>query len=262
MTHAPAADAALQTPRYGRALLAVNALIAWAAVTLSLTLNLTGYYAGTYDAAKPTILGNVPGGDDTVLERFLDWTTYFTILSNITVAVVLTVLLLRPGLFTRDNGTGMLWRALRLDTVLMITVTGVIYNLMLAEGGQSGWGLVSNTLLHWVVPLLTVIIWIIAGPRGLIQGRTIPAALVLPLLWAAYALIRGQAVGAYPYPFLDVSSNGLASVLTFIGLVMVVTVLLSLVLWAIDAGLRWTLRGSAAHVPAVASEAEPVPDEA
>ena len=260
MTTDTAPGTALQTPSYGRALLGLNAVVAWTAVLVSLTLNLTGYYAGSYDVAKPTILGNVPGGDDTVFERFFDWSTYFTILSNVTVAVVLTVLVLRPGLFTRRDGVGTLWRTLRLDSLLMIIVTGVVYNLLLAEGGLSGWGLVSNTLLHWIVPLVTPIIWIIAGPRGLISGRVIPLALILPVLWAVYALIRGQVIGAYPYPFLDVSTKGLASVLIFIGVILVVAVLLALLLWAIDAGLRWTLRGSTA--PAASASSEPVGEEA
>jgi hypothetical protein len=67
---------------------------------------------------------------------------------------------------------------------------------------------------------------------------------VLPLLWAAFALIRGQIVGAYPYSFLDVSTDGWASVLSFIGGIIVVAVILALILWAVDVGLRWTIRGS------------------
>jgi hypothetical protein len=134
------------------------------------------------------------------------------------------------------------WRALRLDSVLMIVITGVVYNLLLAEGGKQGWDLVSNTLLHWVVPLVTPIVWIIAGPRGLIRGRTIALALILPLCWAAFALVRGQVVGAYPYPFLDVSTNGWPSVLTFIAVIVVVAVVLAMILWAVDVGLRWTMR--------------------
>jgi hypothetical protein len=249
-----ASDGALQAPSYGKALFALNALVAWIAVTLSLTLNLTGYYVADANPAKPTILGNVAAGIDTPWERFFDWTTYFTILSNIVVAVVMTMLVVKPRLFTRRDSVGTLWRTLRLDSLLMIVITGVVYNLMLAEGGKTGWDLVSNSLLHWIVPLLTPIIWILAGPRGLFSARVIPLSLVLPLIWASYALIRGQAVGAYPYPFLDVSANGLASVLTFIGAILVVAVVLALILWAVDAGLRWTLRGSAA--------AEPLPDAA
>lgn len=236
------ADTPLETPRYGRVFLALNAVLAWFAVLLSLTLTLTGYYVNAANPAKPTLLGNVPGGVDTPLERFFDWITYFTIWSNVTVAIVLTVLLARPGLFTRSGAVGTMWRTLRLDSVLMISITGLLYNLLLAEGGKTGVDALSNTMLHWVVPLVTPIVWIIAGPRGLITGRIIGLSLVLPLLWAAFTLIRGQVIGAYPYGFLDVNAHGLASVLSFIGVIAVVTVLMGLVMWAVDAGLRWTMR--------------------
>ncbi len=238
MTSVAQEPARLDTPSYGPVFLWINLVAAWFAVGLSFTLNVTGYYVDKVDPSKPTILGNIPEGIDTVWERLFDWITYFTIVSNIVVAVVLTMLLARPALFTRTDGIGTLWRTLRLDSVLMIVITGVVYNLLLAEGGKTDWDLLSNTMLHVVGPLLTLIVWIIAGPRGLISGRVVGLALVLPLLWAAFALIRGQVVGAYPYPFLDVSANGLASVLTFIVVIMVVAVILALILMAIDAGLR------------------------
>ncbi len=221
-------------PSYGRFLLILNAILAWAAVLLSLTLNLSGYYTDDYDPAKPTLLGNVPGGVDTPLERFLDWSTYFTILSNVVGAIVITVLILRPRLFTRPDRVGSVWRALRLDTVLMIIVTGVVYNALLAEGGKEGWDALSNMMVHIVMPIVTPLVWLIAGPRRLVRQGTVFAALVLPLLWAAYALIRGQVIGAYPYPFLDVATNGWASVLSFIGVIVVVAIILGYVLLGLD----------------------------
>ena len=237
-----------------RALFAANALLAWFAVGLSFTLAVTGYYVDTMDLGKPTILGNVPGGNDTVLERFFDWSSYFTILSNVVVLVVMTALTVRPGLFTRADRVGTVWRTLRLDSVLMIVITGVVYNLLLAGGEKAGWDALSNTMLHMVVPLVTPVVWIIAGPRGLITGRLIGYSLILPLLWAAYALIRGQVIDAYPYPFLDVAANGLPSVLGFIGVIVLIAVLLALVLWAIDAGLRWTARSQPVGQPQAATE--------
>lgn len=72
------------------------------------------------------------GGEDTALERFWDWTTYFTILSNTTAAIVVTALLLRPAWFTGADRRGLIWRALRVDSVMMLVVTAVVFNLLLA----------------------------------------------------------------------------------------------------------------------------------
>ena len=88
----------------------------------------------------------------------------------------------------------------------------------------------------------------------MITGRIIGYSLVVPLIWASYALVRGAAVGAYPYPFLDVATNGLASVLVFIAVIVVIAVLMALVLWAIDTGLQWTLRRGEVRAPEPATE--------
>jgi len=223
-----------RTPPWGRPLIAVNAVVSWFGVVLSAYLSVSGYYLGKEDPAKPSILGNIPSGHDQWYERLFDWLTYFTIWSNITVAVVLTFLWLRPDLFVRRDLGGLVWRALRLDGLLMIVITGIVYNLILATGGKSGADLVSDTTLHVVVPLLTLVVWLLVGPRGMLDLRVIAASLVLPTVWAAMALVRGAVVGAYPYPFLDVAKNGLASVLAFVGVILVVAVVLALVLLALD----------------------------
>lgn len=224
----------LRAPSWGRPLLAANAVVAWCAVVFSAYLSVSGYYLGKEDPSKLSLLGNLASGHDQWYERLFDYLTYFTIWSNITVAVVLTVLWLRPHLFVRADGIGLVWRALRLDSVLMIAITGIVYNLILATGGKSGADLVSDTALHVVVPILTLVVWLLAGPRGLLSPRMIAASLVLPIVWAVVALVRGAVVGAYPYPFLDVAKNGLASVLAFVGVILVVAVVLAFVLLALD----------------------------
>jgi hypothetical protein len=235
-------DQAMDTPRHAQVFFWINAVVAWLAVAVSFALSFGGYYVDGVNTSKASILGNTADGVDTVAERFFDWITYFTILSNLVVAVVMTMLIARPGAFARRDATGAAWRALRLDSLLMIMITGLVYNLLLVEGGKTGWDLLSNTLLHWVVPLLTPIVWIIAGPRGLISFRTVALAMILPVAWAGFAIVRGLTVGAYPYSFLDVSSDGLGPVIVFIAVIMVVAVALALILMAVDAGLRWTLR--------------------
>jgi hypothetical protein len=225
-------------PSYARLLFGLNALLALAGVALSFTLNITGYYVDDIDPEKPTILGNTLAGVDTPLERFFDWTTYFTILSNIVVLVAMALLFFRPGLFVRNDRVGAFWRTMRLDALLMIIITGVVYNTLLASGGKEGWDLVSNFIIHIANPIVVPLVWLVAGPRGIIRQKTIYAALILPIGWAVYALIRGQFVGAYPYPFLDVATNGWASVITFIVVIAIIAIILGYVLLGIDRVLR------------------------
>ena len=193
-----------------------------------------GYYIDEVDPSKPTLLGNIPTGKDQVWERFFDWSSYFTILSNIVVAIVMTMLVLRPHVFFEKSRRGRIWQALRLDSVLMITITGVVYQLLLATGGKTGWDFVSDTLQHAVNPVITVLVWLVAGPRGILQWRTVAAAMVVPIIWAVYSLTRGAVVGAYPYFFLDVATNGLVSVIVFIVQIMIAAIVISMLFLAFE----------------------------
>ena len=217
-----------------RALLAINAIVASAGVLLGLTLMATGYYVGNANPEKPTLLGNLPTGVDQVWERFFDWITYFTNLSNLVVALVLWLLVLKPDLLFSAGNKGRWMRALRVDSVLMITVTGIVYNLLLASGPKTGADAVSNALLHNITPLLTVAVWLIAGPRGAIKLSTIFRSLALPTAWAVFALVRGEIIGAYPYPFFDVSAHGLVSVILFIVQILIFAMLIALAMLGID----------------------------
>ncbi len=140
--------------------------------------------------------------------RLLDLASYFTIQSNVLVAVSAVALALRPD---RD---GPVWRVVRLDALLGITVTGVVYVTVLAPlQDLSGAPAVADIGLHYASPALAVLAWFGYGPRRRIDRRTTWLALVWPVLYFAYTLVHGAVAGWYPYPFLNVLVHGYASVL-------------------------------------------------
>lgn len=224
--------------KYGRAnktLVLINALVAYVSVGISFSLMFIGFYATKedIDLTQPTLLGNSINGTDQVWERFFDWISYFTVWSNIVVAIVLTALWIRPDLFERNNASGTRWRALRLDSVLMITITGIVYNLLLAEP-KTGIDFVSNAMIHIVNPIVTLFVFFVTGPRGLIRPSTIGYAMVVPIIWATFSISRGMVLNAYPYPFFDVSVNGLTSVLLFVGQILIFAIVLAFGLLGYD----------------------------
>ncbi len=209
---------------WARPLYGINAAVAWAGCGLQFILSAFGVYPSTNTVASQ--LGN---NDQGALGRIFDYFTYFTILSNILVAVILTMLFLNPS---RD---GKVFRVLRLDTVLMITVTGVVYNLVLAgDATNVGWQVLANSLEHQITPIVTVVVWLLVGPRGWINLRTIAWAFALPIGWLVYALIRGAIIGAYPYPFLDVVRYGYGTVLINVLGIVVFALVILLILWGVD----------------------------
>jgi hypothetical protein len=124
--------------------------------------------------------------------------SYFTIQSNVLVAVVTTQLTRDP---LRDGPT---WRVVRLAAVVGITVTGVVHFFLLRPLLHlHGADWVADKLLHMAVPLLALIGFVVFGPRPRIDRREIWLALCWPVVWVVWALVVGGLTGWYPYPFLD-----------------------------------------------------------
>jgi hypothetical protein len=176
----------------GRVLFGVTALVVAAGIVIQLVVTAT------------STEGYFPDNPDRVFNVF----AFFTIQSNLLLGG--TALLLALG--TERDST--LFRTLRLNGVLCIAVTGIVYHVALAGLSElSGAAAVTNFLLHTATPLLGVLGWLLFGPRGRTSIAIVGWSLVFPVLWLIFTLIRGEAVGFYPYPFVDVGDLGYAKVL-------------------------------------------------
>jgi hypothetical protein len=143
-----------------------------------------------------------------LLGRLVRVVRFFTIQSNILSGIVSAQLARDPA---RD-GRG--WRVARLAALFGITVTGIVYAAVLAAIHEPH-GLretTSNAIFHYVVPVGMVLGWLLFGPRPRISGSAVGWALLWPVLWFAYTLVRGEATGWYPYPFVDAATQGYARI--------------------------------------------------
>ncbi|MGW4064878.1 Pr6Pr family membrane protein [Amycolatopsis sp. NPDC004747] len=140
---------------------------------------------------------------------------FFTIDSNLLVTITSAVVAL-------GRGRGRLFTVLWLDALVGIIVTGIVYQVALAGLYElHGLSLVSDTMLHKVTPILFVLGWLLAAPRGVLSLRTVWWSLLYPLAWLAFTLPRGAITGFYPYPFVDAGALGYGQVAlncVFIGL--------------------------------------------
>jgi hypothetical protein len=162
--------------------------------------------------------------------RLWNLVSYFTIWSNILVAAVAFLL------FRDPRRTGPVFVVFRMASLTMITVTGVIYAVVLAPTySPTGWALVADTLLHYVAPVLAVAGYVLFGPRPRFDRTVLRRSAVVPLVWGVYTFLRspfitvvedGRARDWYPYPFIDVGEIGYPqAILNVLG----VTVLLVLI---------------------------------
>ncbi|MEJ2889493.1 Pr6Pr family membrane protein [Actinomycetospora aeridis] len=155
--------------------------------------------------------------------------SYFTIQSNILVLIVAVTLVADPG---RD---GRIWRILRLDALLGIVITGLVFDLVLIDYVHpSGWQLVATIGFHYIAPWATLLGWLLFGPRPRIDRSTMAWAFLWPFAWIVYTFLRGALVGWYPYPFLDVAEIGYARSIASTAIILGVAVVLVLIFKAID----------------------------
>ena len=137
--------------------------------------------------------------------------SYFTILTNLQVAVCSSILLLNI-----QNKTGAFFTTASLQTAitLYIFIVALVYNTVLrCIVSLNAWNLIDDTLLHVVVPILFIVYWFIYVPKGVLKWKQGVSWIYFPMVYLVYSLIRGAVFGWYPYPFLNVVTFGYTKVI-------------------------------------------------
>jgi hypothetical protein len=125
--------------------------------------------------------------------------SFFTIQSNIIAAA----LLIYSALRSPDRPPSPTLDLVRGAATLYMTTTGIVYSLLLSgEDVQTAIDWV-NTVVHYVMPIVVLLDWLIDPPRTRLEWRKALIWLSFPLVWTVYTLIRGPIVDWYPYPFID-----------------------------------------------------------
>jgi hypothetical protein len=159
----------------------------------------------------------------------INFFSYFTIISNILIALAMTLPCLAP-----KSRLGAWFMRPPVRTVLAgyIIVVALVYHLMLRGlFHPQGWRLVCQIILHYVTPTLFVLDWLLFVPKRELSWRLAFSGLVFPVLYVGWTLLHGALAGFYPYPFINVLRLGYEQVLLNItGLIVAfVCLLLALV---------------------------------
>jgi hypothetical protein len=132
--------------------------------------------------------------------------SFFTVLTNIAVVAVYAASLFSAQLGFLAKMNRPLARAC---VAACIAVVGLVYATVLAKiWAPQGLFWLCDVLLHYVAPLLYLLWWIGFGRDGSLRWSDAPNLLVAPLIYLAYAVIRGSLTGTYPYPFINVAALG------------------------------------------------------
>ena len=170
-------------------------------ITLAATLGWAGLSIQLYliFIARLSVEASLLGG-------LVSFFSYFTVLTNTLVATVLTCAV------TPRESAARRWFLqpwVSSGVTVSIVVVGLAYSLLLRHlWHPEGWQFIADELLHDVMPLVFLGYWWFCVPKGTLRLWHLPVWLIYPLVYFAYALLRGNLLGAYAYPFIDVAVLG------------------------------------------------------
>lgn len=141
------------------------------------------------------------GRDTNADFRAANFFSFFTIQSNIFVAVVLLIC----GLTSLGERPTLRFDMIRGAAVAYIALVGVVYGVLLSgyqEELQTNvpW---ADTVVHKIIPIVMVVDWLLMPPGRRIDFRRALIWTIYPIVYLAYTLIRGPRVDWWPYPFLN-----------------------------------------------------------
>ena len=168
-------------------------ILGWMALVLQYVLVLTGS----------------PGGDP--FTRSINFFSYFTILTNILAALALTLPWLAP-----QSPPGKFFSRPTVRTAIaayIIIVMTIVYFVLRHLTTFQCWNFVADLLLHYVMPILFVIDWLVLVPKQTLKLGDTVYWLAFPILYLVWTFIHGAFSGFYPYPFLNGAELGNTRVL-------------------------------------------------
>lgn len=140
----------------------------------------------------------------------VNYFSYFTIQSNL-IGVAVFVF----------GATRRAYRSPRLDqargaATTYLTITFVVFSLLLAGTDVDTAIPWVNTVLHEIFPVAVMVDWLLDPPARRITAQQAVTWLIYPIAWTGYSLIRGGLTGRYPYPFLDPANGGYGTVTVYV----------------------------------------------
>jgi len=167
-----------------------------------------------------------------LLGGLINFFSFFTVLTNTLAAVVLSYALIR-----RDSAARRFFLAPSVSSgiAVSIVVVGLAYSLLLRHLWQpEGFQFIADELLHDVMPVLFFIYWWRCVPKGNLQLKHVAGWVIYPLVYFGYVLLRGDLLGQYQYPFIDVGTLGYPQVFVNAGGILAGFVLVALAVVGLD----------------------------
>lgn len=159
----------------------------------------------------------------------LNFFSYFTNLSNIVISVVFIVSAIA---LLRAQEPAPWDTVIRGGAVVYIAFVGLVFNTLLRDvdlGDLIPW---VNAIVHFLIPVVAVVDWLVWPPRRYLRFRVVWIWMIFPAAYTVYSLVRGAAIGFYPYPFFNpAASGGYGGVAAYCAAMLVGFFILATLVW-------------------------------
>ena len=145
----------------------------------------------------------------TVPETVLRFFSFFTILTNILVAISFSFYAYEPkkafSFFTKPNS--------QTAVAVYIFIVGFVYNAILRFLWKpTGLQQIVDEFLHLIIPVVYLLFWYFKVDKTFIIWNSFLKWMIYPLVYLTIILFLGSKTKFYPYPFIDVTVLGATTV--------------------------------------------------
>ena len=163
------------------------------------------------------------GDYSSIAETLFVYFGYFTVWTNILIALAFTAPLLNPD---RKLSNFFMRPAVRAALASYIFMVSVVYHMVIAPyWDPQGFTWLTAAGLNTVMPILYIVDWLFFAEKRPTFYQHLPYWLIYPAVYGATTIIIGLLTTVYPYPFLNVTELGIGNVLlNMLGLVAVFAV--------------------------------------
>ena len=151
---------------------------------------------------------------------------YFTYQSNVFVLIYFIINIIYSIKHIKNHkSTSSILPKVKGAMTMSITITFLVYHFLLSASDFAmaepyKGHFISNILLHYIIPVMTIIDFIIFDKRGIYTKKDPLKWLLIPSAYFIFSIIRAS-IGEpfsggsrYPYFFIDIDKYGLGTVLT------------------------------------------------
>lgn len=170
-----------------------------------------------------------------------DFFSYFTVEANS--LAVISLLLSAFALVAGHRSRAL--DVFRGAVTLAMTTTILIFIVLLSDYPSAELTAVpwDNTVLHYLLPIVVLLDWLLLPPDSSIGWRCGLAGLGFPLAYLGYSLVRGHIVSWYPYPFMNPSTHGYLGLVVTSVVIAAVLAALALAIAKVPDRLPWRSLG-------------------